>query len=45
MTEVFKAKYLPEIPNSGYGEYKYQSGNICKGIWKNGKQDGEGECR
>ena len=45
MTEVFKAKYLPEIPNSGYGEYKYPSGNIYKGTWKNGKQDGLGEYR
>ena len=32
--------YLPVKPDSGYGEYKYGSGTVYKGLWRNGKRDG-----
>ena len=45
MIKVFEAKYLPEKPNSGYGEYEDGDDGVYKGLWKEGKSDGYGELR
>ena len=39
LIKVFEAKYLPEIPNSGYGEYEADDG-VYKGLWNEGEGDG-----
>jgi len=39
LIKVFEAKYLPEKPNSGYGEYEDGDG-VYKGLWKKGSKDG-----
>ena len=45
LIKVFEAKYLPEIPNSGYGEYEDDDDGVYEGFWNEGKSDGYREVR